>query len=219
MKFIAFGDIHGCPGAATKAVTLAAESQARAIFLGDYVDRGPSAVRTLRVLMEARERYPDWIFLRGNHDQMLLDLIEGRARVEDLGSGPGGQYDYKQAARSYAEWQEADAAEQEAMVAFLNATGHFHETEHFIFCHAILRDTKEDLHAKAPEELIWNYSYAPAWPGKRFVHGHLPVKELDLRPGSINVNTSCGYGGSLTGVLLCGLSGAVLGHHAIPEQG
>lgn len=219
MKYIAFGDIHGCHEAASAAVALTTTSGAQAIFLGDYVDRGPSAVATLRVLIRARQDHPDWVFLRGNHDQMLLDLIHGRAAVTDLGEGPGGQFDYQQTARSFAEWQATDPEEQVALAAFLNGTGHHHETEHFIFCHAVLRHTDQAIHEKAAEELLWNYAYEPAWQGKRFVHGHLPVAELDLRPGSINTNTSCGYGGRLTGVLLCGLTGSVLGHHSIPEQG
>ena len=72
---IAFGDIHGCFNAALKAVQLANEEKAMAVFLGDYVDRGPDSIKTLEVLIEAKKRNPKWVFLRGNHDQMLLDLI------------------------------------------------------------------------------------------------------------------------------------------------
>jgi len=39
------------------------------------VDRGSFSIKTLEVLIEAKKNNPDWIFLRGNHEQMLLDLI------------------------------------------------------------------------------------------------------------------------------------------------
>ena len=74
-RIIAFGDIHGCFKAATSAVQLANKEKALAVFLGDYVDRGPDSIKTLEVLIEAKKQNPEWIFLRGNHDQMLLDLI------------------------------------------------------------------------------------------------------------------------------------------------
>lgn len=53
-KVIAFGDIHGCYKAADKAVKLAEDLNLIAIFLGDYVDRGPSAVKTLQILIKAK---------------------------------------------------------------------------------------------------------------------------------------------------------------------
>ena len=76
-KVIVFGDIHGCYKAANTAITLAEGLNVSAIFLGDYVDRGSSSMKVLEILINAKEKHPDWIFLRGNHDQMLLDLING----------------------------------------------------------------------------------------------------------------------------------------------
>ena len=197
---IAFGDVHGCHKAAERAVLLASELGAQAIFLGDYVDRGPSAIATLRVLMKAQEQHPNWIFLRGNHDQMLLDLIEGRAQATDIGEVLGMNFEYAQAGRSLQEWQEASVPEQESIVRFLHSTPFYHETELFIFCHAVLRDTGQPMEEKSSEELMWNYSYLPSWQGKTFVHGHLPVDDPGINGNGVNVNTSCGYGGMLTGL-------------------
>lgn len=42
------------------------------VFLGDYVDKGPDVAGSLDLLSGLAQEH-DWIFLRGNHDQMLLD--------------------------------------------------------------------------------------------------------------------------------------------------
>lgn len=37
---------------------------------------------------------------------------------------------------------------------------------------------------------------------KIFVHGHLPVTNCSFFYRGININTKCGYGGNLTGLVL-----------------
>jgi serine/threonine protein phosphatase 1 len=201
-KIIAFGDIHGCYKAAQSAVQLAEELQAQAIFLGDYVDRGPSAIETLRILIAAQKKHPDWVFLRGNHDQMLLDLINKKATVEDVGAVLGINFGYNQAAKSFEEWQQTSLEEQKAIFNFLNSLKLYNETENYIFCHAVLRNTGESIKNKNSEELIWNYNYEPLWEGKPFIHGHYPVKSPKNNFKGLNINTSCGYGGFLTGIII-----------------
>jgi len=218
-KVIAFGDIHGCFQAATTAVRLAKEFNAKAIFLGDYVDRGPSAIQTLRILIEAKQNDPDWIFLRGNHDQMLLDLINGVAKTSDIGAVLGMNYDYNQAAKSFEEWENTNVVEQRVILDFLNDTKFYYETEQLIFCHAVLNDTGNNIQEKTEEELIWNYTYEPIWQGKHFVHGHLPVKKPKQIQKGININTECGYGGVLTGILFNGNDITDARYYHISENG
>jgi serine/threonine protein phosphatase 1 len=206
---IAFGDVHGCHQAAERAVQTAEELKARAIFLGDYVDRGPSSAQTLCVLSEAKRAHPDWVFLRGNHDQMLLDLIEDKRRPDEIGEALGMNFDYRQTRRSLEEWFDLSVERRAETLAFLHGTEFYHRTEHFVFLHALLRDTGEGLHEKSSDELLWNYSYEPIWTGPSFVHGHLPVPTPTVQRSSeenprraININTECGYGGQLTGILI-----------------
>ncbi len=211
MKHLAFGDIHGHAQATARAVALAEEHEAIAVFLGDYVDRGPSNMAVLEILMYAQSRHPDWIFLRGNHDQMLLDLIAGRDHPEG--------FDERTREEAYAEWQAAPEPFRSNIVQFLESTSLCHETEQHIFVHAPLKEDGLALHDKAAYDLVWNYDLEPAWQGKPFVHGHLPVNEAEFVPGRINVNTSCGYGGFLTGVSLDLGTGCVLGIYTISEEG
>jgi serine/threonine protein phosphatase 1 len=53
-----------------------AQGPARLLFLGDYIDRGPASAGVLTRLQEIAQAYPDTVFLRGNHEQVLLDLLE-----------------------------------------------------------------------------------------------------------------------------------------------
>lgn len=219
MKTIAFGDIHGCFKAAKKAVELAEDLCLQAIFLGDYVDRGPSAIETLRVLIQAKENHPDWVFLRGNHDQMLLDLINEDALTTDVGKVLGAiQYDYKQASTSYEEWKALENEEQSAILSFLSSTIYYFENQKYIFSHAIINMYGGLVSQKTKELLIWNYDYHPIWYRKMFVHGHLPVKFPSLRFSGINVNTECGYGGCLTGVVT-NIVNELLEFYSISEDG
>lgn len=201
-RIIAFGDIHGHYKAALRAVQLAEENQAKAIFLGDYVDRGPSALETLRILITAKQNHPEWVFLRGNHDQMLLDLITGQASIADIGQVLGSNFDYAQTAKSYEEWQQTNNEEKSVIYDFLNNLEYYYETKKYIFCHSVLNQLEGNMYEKSKELLIWNYNYELKWRGKIFVHGHLPVTNPSFFYQGININTKCGYGGYLTGLIV-----------------
>ena len=79
---LCFGDIHGHRAAAEAAVSLSEDLGVPALFLGDYIDRGPDSGGVLQVLMAASRRHLDWVFLVGNHDWMLQEILEGRRHAE-----------------------------------------------------------------------------------------------------------------------------------------
>lgn len=73
MRLIAIGDIHGYTGALKALLDeINPGSSDKLIFLGDYVDKGPDVAGTLELVSKLSQEH-DWIFLRGNHDQMLID--------------------------------------------------------------------------------------------------------------------------------------------------
>jgi serine/threonine protein phosphatase 1 len=78
-QMIVIGDIHG---EITKLKALISVLRDRGlldhklIFLGDYIDRGEDSVATLDYLTELKSRYPHLKFLKGNHEQMLLESWE-----------------------------------------------------------------------------------------------------------------------------------------------
>ncbi len=202
MNTLVFGDIHGCAAAAKQGILIAEELACKAIFLGDYVDRGPASLETLRILIRAKESHPDWIFLRGNHDQMLLDLLQDKAKLQDEEIALNRYlFSYIDCAKTLQELNQLNDLERAEIIGFLEATLSYYEDEAFIYCHAILRDTNERIEDKSLQELIWNYDFKPTWKGKPFIHGHLPCDKVTFKSKGININTKCGYGGVLTGLL------------------
>jgi serine/threonine protein phosphatase 1 len=220
MKIIAFGDIHGCYHAAEAAVRLAEKLKAGAVFLGDYIDRGPSGMKTILALIKARRAHPDWIFLRGNHEQMLMDLIDGKSRPDDVGFlSDGSFFYYAQTEDSYDEWKALKDRPRAAVKEFIGSAGLYYQTRNLIFLHGVLRDTGEQIHEKSAEELTWNYDHLPAWQGKTFIHGHSPAVNVTIKGKGINVNTSCGYKGYLSGVVIDSADGSIIDKYAISETG
>lgn len=194
-KIIAFGDIHGVAKVTERAILLAEELKAQAIFLGDYVDRGKESLLVIEMLIQAKAKHPDWIFLMGNHDMMFLDLINGKENK--------GGYDDRTKKDAYAPWLLLDSEDQRSITTFLEQLTFYYETPEFIFLHAPLKETGENLAQKNNDELIWNYDYEPIWQGKKFIHGHYPVDDVVEKYNGININTSCGYGwGYLTGCVV-----------------
>lgn len=88
-KTFVIGDIHGCHQALTalwrKISPIRAEDTV--VFLGDYIDRGPASRQVVDEILMIREELPRVITLMGNHEQMLLDFLEGREGTPFLAVG------------------------------------------------------------------------------------------------------------------------------------
>ena len=87
----AIGDIHGQVTmlrrllAKLNALPLREEDQL--VFIGDYIDRGEDSRAVIEMLLEVQEQCPNTIFLRGNHEQLLLDAHNGAPFEEDPDTG------------------------------------------------------------------------------------------------------------------------------------
>ena len=75
-RILAIGDIHGQFSklqSLLKKVSIAEDDLV--IALGDYIDRGDGVADVLKWVMEHKDK-SNYIFLRGNHEQMMLDAIK-----------------------------------------------------------------------------------------------------------------------------------------------
>ena len=85
-----FGDLHGNKKALDECILalqrdgyidqnlVIMKPQFYCIFLGDYVDRGPSGVEVLTTILTLKLRNPRSVFLvRGNHEDRLLNTVYG----------------------------------------------------------------------------------------------------------------------------------------------
>jgi len=89
-RIYAVGDIHGRIDHLEAMDQLIAaelaetpEIAAAVIYLGDYIDRGPHSAHVLDHLTAPAPYSASRICLIGNHDRMLLDVVDGRIAPQD----------------------------------------------------------------------------------------------------------------------------------------
>jgi len=180
-RILAIGDIHGCHAALTRLLELVApQAGDTLVFLGDYIDRGPASREVIESLIALSHRHHT-VFLRGNHEVMILDSRNDALKANLWGSVGGFE-----ALISYDAAYEPDWASRipESHWKFLNDTRRYFETANHIFVHGCL-DAEKDLEAQSDTTLYWERvdTMNPHKSGKQVVCGHTPQssgKILDL---------------------------------------
>ncbi len=80
-RLIAIGDIHGQISqlrSLLECITkLDLTDGDTLIFLGDYIDRGDNSRAVIELLIEIQAARPNTVFLRGNHEQLLINAWDG----------------------------------------------------------------------------------------------------------------------------------------------
>lgn len=192
-RLLAVGDIHGCLGPLRALLLVVAPTaDDQLVFLGDYIDRGPASAEVIDELLALRERFPASVFLRGNHEQMLLDVLAGEDPDTFLGNGGG-----KTIASYRARGGWPPPVEH---LAFFEQLPTLYATGAYIFVHAGLRPGLPPQEQR-PADLLWirqeflTSDYA--W-GSTVVFGHTPRETPLLTAARIGLDTGCVYGGRLT---------------------
>ena len=78
-KIFVVGDIHGCFDklrALMEKIPIDFKRN-QLIFIGDYIDRGSRSLEVVDYLIELKKRLPGTIFLKGNHEDMLENYLDG----------------------------------------------------------------------------------------------------------------------------------------------
>lgn len=210
LELFAIGDVHGRSAALQECLELIAETdlpddKLRAlVFLGDLIDRGPDSIGACQLALAAEEFADIVYFLPGNHELMMIDVIDGKSPEHWLMNGgstvmkevSGGQdlqlSDCAQALKSHFPMEYVDhirSAPSHLVLGdllFVHAGLHPHE------------DPEEHLDRKRP--LMGDYHWASIrypflnwqggwdhdggryfWGDRVVVHGHTPAVREDLR--------------------------------------
>lgn len=205
-KFIAIGDIHGCSQSIVALLEkLQDHDDRKIIFVGDYIDRGPDSKKVVDHLLEFKQDH-DCVFLRGNHEQMLLDAYEHNNL--DLWLMNGGKSTLESYGATY-----DNLTLPEGHIDFYHSTKMYYDTDDFFFVHAGLSPAKTIADAVEDEaevkEFLWERShlnaFETAWE-KTVVFGHTPRPHPIRKDKMIGIDTGCVYDsvgyGKLTAVLL-----------------
>ncbi len=202
--FAAVGDIHGCARSLDAMLEKLAPMKDRTIvFIGDYIDRGPDSSGVIDLLLSF-SRHHDCIFLRGNHEKMLLDVLEnGDDHIWLINGGNNTLESYGVKSAHHIPEQHLD---------FIRATRLWYDTADYLFIHGGLQPEQrvgEQLeNSRTKESALWERSHIhtpTAWE-KTVVFGHTPVPQPIFEQHKIGIDTGCVYDrpelGKLTTVLL-----------------
>ena len=178
------------------------------VFLGDYVDRGPDSAHTLDLLLD-RSLYRETVFLKGNHEAFFLEALRDPSKLEEWR-----QFGGLQTLMSYGIQPSInpDASEQTDLISalievmpadhlrFLESLRPTFVCGDFFFVHAGVRP---GIPLKEQQEagLLWirsEFLDCDEDFGKFIVHGHTPVREPEIRPNRINIDTGAYATGNLT---------------------
>ncbi|MCA9206894.1 MAG: serine/threonine protein phosphatase [Planctomycetales bacterium] len=210
-RTIAIGDIHGCSRALDALLDwIEPTADDCVVALGDYVDKGPDTAGAIERLIQLGGQC-QLVSLLGNHDQLMLDAIAGRADLAAWVNDQGGRATLSSYAARFGGDFPASALSPEQAAALVpsahqeflrNCTLRFESHTHF-FVHASY-DARLPLDAQ-PRELLLDRSLRDFVParhrsGKTAVVGHTSQKNgqvLDLGY-LICLDTNCAKGGWLT---------------------
>ena len=222
----AIGDVHGQITMLRAMLELLKEQPLREqdvlVFLGDYVDRGEDSRATIEELIALQQERPNTVFLRGNHEQLMLDardstppmrgstpdsfLLSDETQLWFHNGGEDTLYSYKQDMddEEYLRWWELIP---ESHWEFLRATHLEHSTPRYFFVHAgLLPEGKTwELEAHGMDARLWIrepfLSYKGDFDEKRVVvFGHTPTQRVLIERNKLGIDTGAVFGGPLTAV-------------------
>ncbi len=190
-RTIVIGDIHGELGHLDRLLHRLPELGAddTVVFLGDYVDRGPSSRQVIERVEAFRRAFAGTcVTLRGNHEDGWIDCFDkpdpgfllpaGNGCVETMLSFVDctGLSDTDRAAKLF----DLHAWMPASVIAWMRALPIWYEDEHAIYVHAGLDGKKPDWKSPAdsrPQALLWtrNSDFWVTYEGKRLVFGHTPT--------------------------------------------
>lgn len=223
LRVYAIGDIHGRDDLLASLLQRV-EMDAKAapverdilIYLGDYVDRGLQSKQVLDRLTGHPLAGFEHVFLKGNHEQALLQFLSDPAF--------GKTWKYYGGLETLHSYGINELTLTDDPAAFERAREHFAEVlpeahRHFLetlqvsaelggyfFAHAGVRPGIS-LNRQIEEDLLWireEFLQSSASFGKIVIHGHTPGEEVVVRRNRIGIDTGAYMTGVLTALVLEG---------------
>jgi len=214
--FDVIGDIHGCYAELTELLReLGYEVAAngfevdppdgrRAIFVGDYGDRGPDTPAVLRLVMSMAEAGTA-ICLPGNHDVKLVRKLKGRdvqithGLAETLDQLKSESDEFREQIRDFLDGLVSHVVLDDGKLVVAHAgmkQAYQGRSSGRVRDFALFGETTgETDEFGLPIRLQWASEYRG---DATVVYGHTPVAEPDWINNTINIDAGCVFGGRLT---------------------
>ena len=212
----AVGDVHGrldllkaLLGSIEEDVRKRRKMRTSIVFLGDLVDRGPDSAGVIEWLRAYRPDFAKTLFLMGNHEEVMLRVLDGDAALLAQWMKFGGAEcvrSYGTDAAALKKMPPADAItllKTKIPASHVDFVRSFADTISFgsyLFVHAGIRPGTS-LADQAQSDLRWirqPFLDDPRDHGHVIVHGHTISEEVELCPNRIGIDTGAYRTGVLT---------------------
>jgi protein phosphatase len=214
--FDIIGDVHGCHAElvellrdlgyqlATDGMAATPPDGRRAVFVGDYGDRGPDTPSVLKLVMSMAEAGTA-ICLPGNHDLKLVRKLKGRdvqithGLGETLEQLEGESDGFRDQARDFLDKLVSHVVLDDGKLVVAHAgmkEAYQGRSSGRVRDFALFGETTgETDEFGLPVRLQWAADYRGE---AAVVYGHTPVAEAEWLNNTINIDTGCVFGGRLT---------------------
>ncbi len=219
-RLYAVGDIHGrldllddLLGRIEDDILARPIETAAVVFLGDLIDRGPDSAGVVERLRTLDDFPAKSLFLLGNHEEVMLRVLDGEPGLAYDWLGFGGDTCVESYGVASATLQAMDeqriaevlgAAIPTSHVTFLKSFGDTFSFGNYLFVHAGIRPGIA-IGEQQPHDLRWirtpflNDTHDH---GCMVVHGHTISDGIDRRPNRIGIDTGAYRTGVLTAAVI-----------------
>jgi serine/threonine protein phosphatase 1 len=182
--------------------------KAKLVYLGDYIDRGPNSAGVIDLVMKGLPDFSN-VFLKGNHEQMLIDALTSDDRsIWNNWMSAGGEITLK--SLNYDIFQNKYDIEKlhdclgEVRIKWLKSLELTHKLDDIICVHAGFCPNTS-LDNQLEKDMLWirkRFLGSGHDFGFGIVHGHTPDKAPIVKSNRIEIDTGAGMGGELTALVV-----------------
>ena len=221
-RIYAIGDVHGRLDLFTALLALVrADHDARPaarvtiIVLGDIVDRGTETAALLALCHAATVHSPNFVVLKGNHEEMMTHALRGDLEVMQAWLRHGGDATLSSfdAPSELIATGACDALRVAAiaripvhLLEWLDALPLYRSAGDYLFVHAGIRP-KTPLTSQSSDDLLWirdDFLESNEDHDAIVVHGHSIVATAQIHRNRIGIDTGAYRTGRLTALVLDG---------------
>jgi diadenosine tetraphosphatase ApaH/serine/threonine PP2A family protein phosphatase len=201
-RLFAIGDIHGCPDELRAILKAIAPVQGdTVVFVGDYVDRGPSARDVVEMALDLEKGPAECVFLKGNHEDMMMSYLGKPGNYGESFLFNGGIATLDSYGLREDDLENAAERLPDTHMDFMSRLSVSYLRPPYLFVHAGIQPTRQ-LEEQQTEDMLWirqEFIFNPHRIDATVVFGHTPMRGvmIDL-PYKLGIDTGLVYGGKLT---------------------